>query len=170
MIQFKALIEKFDRKGEKSGWTYLSVPASLAEQLNNGCRKSFRVRGSLDGFQFRGVALIPMGEGNFILPLNEKSRKGTGKGKGEWLLVEMEADLEEKSLSEELLLCLSDEPAALLFFQSLPKSHQRYFSNWIEEAGTETTRTKRITQAVNALSVNLGFPEMIRMNKKKPQS
>jgi hypothetical protein len=47
----------------------------------------------------------------------------------------------------------------------LPKSHQKYFSNWIESARTESTKAKRIAQAVNALSIGLGYGEMMRMNK-----
>jgi uncharacterized protein YdeI (YjbR/CyaY-like superfamily) len=66
------------------------------------------------------------------------------------------------------LECLADEPQALDFFDKLAKSHQRYFSNWIESAKTESTKTRRIAQAVNALSYGLGFSEMIRLNKEKP--
>ena len=167
MIEFDALIEKFGIKGEKSGWTYLHIPAQLIDQLNPGIRQSFRVKGRLDQFPISGVALIPMGEGEFIMPLNAKLRKGVGKQKGERLMVEVELDLEEKPLQEELMICLEDEPKALQYFQSLPKGHQRYFSSWVESAKTEATRTRRISQAVNALALGLGFSEMIRMNKKR---
>ncbi len=93
-------------------------------------------------------------------------RKKIRKGNGDTLKICLEVDNKEKPLSEELLVCLADEPPALEFFRSLPKGHQRYFSNWIESSKTATTKTKRIAQAVNALALHLGFGEMIRMNKK----
>ncbi|WP_236614005.1 YdeI/OmpD-associated family protein [Nafulsella turpanensis] len=64
---------------------------------------------------------------------------------------------EEKPLLEELIICLQDEPAALNFFNILSDGNQRYFSNWIESAKKESTRTRRLSQAVNALALGFGF-------------
>ena len=58
----------------------------------------------------------------------------------------MKVDTFEKPLSVDFMECLSDEPKALEKFNSLPKGHQRYFSKWIEDAKTDPTKTKRITQ------------------------
>ena len=33
MIQFTALIERFGEQGEKTGWTYILIPAEKAQQL-----------------------------------------------------------------------------------------------------------------------------------------
>ena len=33
MIQFTTTIHKFGVKGEKTGWTYIEIPADLAQQL-----------------------------------------------------------------------------------------------------------------------------------------
>jgi len=30
MVSFKALLLKFDKKGEKTGWTYFEIPAHIA--------------------------------------------------------------------------------------------------------------------------------------------
>lgn len=166
MINFAAIIEKFDKKGEKSGWTYVHIPFELANELNPGQKKAFRVKGSIDGHPFEGTSLWPMGKGNFILPLNAGIRKAIRKAIGSEVQICIETDTEQPSLSNDLLECLSDEPSALQFFHSLPPSHQRYFSNWIQSAKTDTTKAKRILQAINALSMNLGFSEMIRINKK----
>jgi len=62
--------------------------------------------------------------------------------------------------------CLADEPPALTFFQSIPRSFQHYFSKWIESAKTEPTRTKRIAMAVSALAKKMNFPDMLRAQKK----
>jgi hypothetical protein len=47
MVQFTAIIKRFGQQGEKTGWTYIEVPAAMAEQLVPGNRKSFRVKGKL---------------------------------------------------------------------------------------------------------------------------
>jgi uncharacterized protein YdeI (YjbR/CyaY-like superfamily) len=65
---------------------------------------------------------------------------------------------------------LNDEPIALANFNKLPGSHQKYYSKWIESAKTEQTKTKRIAQAVNALTKNLHYGQMIRSLKKEPDN
>ena len=169
MIEFQAIIEKFQQKGEKTGWSYIEIPNELSEKLLPGNKKSFRVKGSLDSFNFTFLALIPVGDGNFILPINAAIRKNIRKQTGDVMQVKLEVDTEDKPFSQEFMQCLEDEPAALEFFFLLPKGHQRYFSNWIETAKTDQTKTKRIAQSVNALALGLGYPEMIRMNKKKEE-
>lgn len=151
--------------GEKTGWTYIEVPADLAQQLKPGNKKSFRVKGLLDQYPIAGVALIPMGEGNFIMSLNAEIRKGIGKRKGATLKVKLEVDERPQQINSELMDCLSDEPRALDFFNSLPQSHRVYFSKWIESAKTDATKAKRITMAVNALARSLPYNLMIREAK-----
>ena len=110
---------------------------------------------------------MPMGGGSFILPINAGMRKGTGKRKGAMLKVQLQAETKVKPLDTTLLDCLTDEPKALKYFQSLTPGHQRYFSNWIESAKTEETRAKRIAQSITALAKGLGYGEMIRSHKKE---
>ncbi len=168
MIKFEATIKKFEKKGEKSGWTYLEVPAEIAEHLFPGNKKSFRIKGFIDCLAVNQVALLPMGDGSFILVLNAAMRKVLKKVTGNYVQLAIITDTSEKPVSPELLTCLEDDPTAFEFFKTLTKGHQRYFSNWIESAKTEQTKAKRITQAVIALSMGLGYSEMIRENKNKP--
>jgi uncharacterized protein YdeI (YjbR/CyaY-like superfamily) len=69
-------------------------------------------------------------------------------------------------MNVEFMECLTDEPEALQFFNSLTGSHQRYFSKWIESAKTDDTKAKRIAQSINAFLKKQGFPEMMRANKR----
>ena len=46
MIKFTATILKFDKQGEKTGWTYIIIPSEMAQQLYPGNKKSFRVKAS----------------------------------------------------------------------------------------------------------------------------
>jgi hypothetical protein len=166
MVQFITTILKFAQQGEKTGWTYIIVPEKMALQLKPGNKKSFRVKGKLDDYVIKAVALLPRGGGDFIMAFNEGMRKGTGKQMGATLKVQLQTDDKPLVLNKEMMECLADEPPALAFFSSLPRSHQHYYSKWIGDARTEATRTKRIAQAVSGLAKKMDFGEMVRALKK----
>lgn len=165
MIQFTTTILKFGRQGEKTGWTYIVIPSDLAQRLNPGNRKEFKVKGKLDSHPVTRLSLLPMGDGTFILPLNAGLRKAICKKQGAQLKVQLEKDNSDFVFNADFMECLEDDPAAKQFFKSLTGSHQRYFSKWIDSAKTEPTRIKRISMAVNALARKWGYPEMLRGNK-----
>jgi len=167
MVQFNTVIQKFKSMGEKTGWTYFELPADIAQKLNPGNKKSFRVKGKLDNHKISGVAILPMGGGNFIMPLNGDMRKAIGKRHGAMLSVQLEEDKKDFVFNADFIACLDDEPKAKEFFQSLPASHQRYFSKWVDSAKTDETKAKRITMAVNALAKKWGYGEMIRASQGK---
>jgi hypothetical protein len=165
MIRFEAILQQFASNGEKTGWTYIEISAAQAKKLKPDNKRSFRVKGKLDSYSYANIGLLPMGEGDFIMAINATIRKAIKKSRGAKVKVQMELDLSEKPLSTDLMECLGDEPKALKKFNSLPPSHQKYFSNWIESAKTDSTKTKRITQSVIALAQGFGYSEMIRRNK-----
>lgn len=152
--------------GEKTGWTYISIPADIAEELNPGRRQSYRVKGKLDNFKIEGVAIMPMGDGAFVMAINADMRKGIAKKVGAKLDVQLTVDDNPEPVSSpEFMECLKDEPAAFEFFHTLTKGHRNYFMKWIESAKTETTKAKRIAMAVNAMVRKWDYPSMIRSNK-----
>jgi Domain of unknown function (DUF1905)/Bacteriocin-protection, YdeI or OmpD-Associated len=165
MLSFTAILKKFNEQGEKTGWTYIEVSSEQAQLLKPNTKKSFRVKGKLDSYAFEGVALVPMGEGNFIIAVNATMRQAIKKRKGDTVQVQLAFDEKGYQLNEDFITCLNDEPKALAYFNALPKGHQNYFSKWIESAKTIETKTKRITMAVIALAKQMGYPEMIRANK-----
>lgn len=165
MITFTTTILKFDKKGEKSGWTFIEISKKQGQKLKPDCKVSFRVKGTLDSHAIQKTAILPLGEGNFILPLNGAMRRAIGKKQGDKLKVTLEADDRKLTLSNDLLLCLKEDPDALKFFKSLPNSHQQYFSKWIESAKTAHTKTKRIVMAMTAFTKKQGFPEMLRASR-----
>ena len=168
MIQFVVTIHKFEKQGEKTGWTYIEIPVDIAQKLKPANKKSFRVKGKLDEFKISGVSLLPMGGGSFIMPINAAMRKGIGKKQGAMLNVQLAEDKKAYEINADFLECLKDEPTALKTFNSMPRSFQNYYSKWIESAKTEPTRTKRIAHAVSTLAKHMNFSEMIRsMHKEK---
>ncbi len=169
MVTYTTSILQFDKKGEKTGWSYIDVPADIAEQLKPGCKKSFKVKGKLDKFSIEQVSLLPMGNGNFIMPFNAVMRKGTGKKKGAMLKVQLAEDKKEYELNKDLMDCLADEPAAIAFFKTKNRSFQNYYSKWVESAKTEETKAKRIAMAVSSLAKKIEFGEMLKMERDKRQ-
>jgi len=153
--------------GEKTGWKYIVIPADIAQKLNKGVKTSYRVKGKLDSYPIKQVALLPMGEGEFIIPMNATIRKAIGKKEGAMLTVELELDKSAFAFNADFMACLDDAPEAKEHFKTLPGSHQKYFSKWIDSAKTDATKTKRIAMAVNALARQLRYNEMLREEKKK---
>lgn len=167
MVEFNTIILKFAEQGDKTGWTYIDIPADIAQQLKPGNKKSFRVKGYLDFHKFSGAALLPMGEGNFILALNAELRKGIRKSEGAMLKVQLEVDSDYFiETPAEVMECLNDDPDSLLYYNSLAKSHREYFLKWINSAKTEETRANRIVQMINAIAQRWDYGQMIRANRK----
>ena len=168
MVEFNTIILQFAEQGEKTGWSYIEIPADLAQQLKPGNKKSFRVKGMLDAFPVRGMALMPMGEGNFIMALKAEVRKGIHKNAGAMLQVRLEEDKDFKiEMPDDLKECFDFEPEAYDFFNSLAKSHREYFIKWIDSAKTNETRAKRIINTVNAMLRKWSYSRMIREMRKE---
>lgn len=168
MIAFETIMLQFDQQGEKTGWTYIEIPADIAEELKPGCKKSFRVKGELDGLAIAGRALLPMGEGKFILPLKADIRKAIRKNAGAMLAVKLEEDIDyQVAMPADLQECFDFEPDALTEFNSLPKSHRDYFIKWIDGAKTVATREKRIVNTINAMIRKWDYGTMIREMRKE---
>lgn len=167
MVKFTTLIKKFESQGEKTGWTYITIPAEQAQILFPGRKKSFTVKGKLDNHGIDGVSLLPMGAGDFIIPLNATLRKAIGKRQGFKLEVQLSLDNSPFKFNPDFIECLADEPKAKEHFENMPLSHQKYYSKWIDSAKTMETRAKRITMAVSSLAIKMDFGEMLRSNRKK---
>jgi hypothetical protein len=167
MVHFNAVIKKFNEQGEKTGWSYIEIPEEIASKIKPGYRKSFRVKGLLDNYTIERTSLLPMGGGTFIIPINATTRKALGKRKGAVIKASLTEDVRDVEINETFLICLADEPAALEFFNSLPRGHRNYFSKWIESAKAEETKASRIARAVTALSHKLGYSEMMRLGREE---
>ncbi len=169
MVQFTAAIQQFAAKGEKTGWSYISVPADIAEQLNPGVRKSYRVKGKLDDFAIKGVALIPMGGGSFLIAVNAAMRKGIHKKKGAMVKLQLVVDKAPLEVPAGLLECLADEPNAKKAFDNLKESHRNYFIKWVGGVKGEVAVAKRIAMVVTAMLKGYDFVEMMREQKKEKE-
>jgi hypothetical protein len=128
MLHFKTRLQKFEKQGEKTGWTYIIISGDQAAAINPATKASFRVKGKLDSHAIEKVALLPMGDGSYIMPVNAAMRKAIRKQKGDAVNVHLELDKEPIQIDADFMACLNDEPVALKNFQAFPKGHQNYFS------------------------------------------
>jgi len=168
MIYIKAEIEKFEQMGEKTGWSYVFIPATIANQIKPDYKRAFRVMGKIDEININGIATTPMGEGDFIIALKAELRKKLKKEAGAKIELWLEEDKNFKiEMPEDLEICLANEHGLLEHFLQQPKSHQNYFIKWINEAKTETTRTKRLVMTVTAMHKQQDFGAMIRASQGK---
>ncbi|WP_421943950.1 YdeI/OmpD-associated family protein [Pedobacter sp.] len=166
MIHFKSEIERFEKMGDKTGWSYIFIPNAIANEIKPGWKVSFRVKGKIDNVEISGMATTPMGAGDFIIALKSELRKKLKKEAGANVEISLEEDKDFKiEMPEDLELCLSEEAHLLSNFLKLAKSHQNYFIKWINEAKTETTRTKRLALTVNAMDKQQDYGTMIRESR-----
>lgn len=157
MTRFTTSLQQFDEKGEKSGWTYILIPQDMALSLSPGSRKTFRVKGKIDEYNIKGVAVMPMGDGSFILPVNAQMRKALGKRKGALVKVSLAKDPMQPEIPPALAACLDYEPQAKTFFEQLPLSQRNYYSNWVVAVKSESLQATRIAQVIDALHLGYNF-------------
>ncbi|TWR27346.1 DUF1905 domain-containing protein [Mucilaginibacter pallidiroseus] len=167
MVDFNTIILQVSEPGDKKGWSYIELPADLAQDLLPGNKQAFRVKGKLDEVAVSGLSAMPMGNGNFLLAIKQQIRKALRKEAGAMLRVSLAHDKDFKiEAPDDLLDCLGDEPQALAFFNSLSKSHRGYFIKWINDAKTEQTRANRIAATINATARHMDYGAMLRELKK----
>jgi len=172
MVAFQAEILKAETQGAAmAGWAYVEVPYAIANRIKSDYKQVYRVRGQIDGHVFSGLALMPMGEGDYFLAINGTMRRVLKKGVGDLLALVLEEDGDFRiEIPEDLEICLLDEDENLMEkFMALAKSHRNYFIKYIAEAKTEPTRTKRIAMTVEAMDLGLDFGAMIRLDKARRQ-
>ncbi|RYF11501.1 MAG: DUF1905 domain-containing protein [Flavobacteriales bacterium] len=167
MVNLKAEIEKFDANGEKTGWSYVFIPAEVAQKIKPDDKRGMRVKGTIDQIAISGKSLLPMGGGDFIFTLDAKLRKQLNKAVGNPVTLSLALDTDFKiEMPEDLEMCLGQEEGLLEHFLSYTKAHQNYFIVWLNTAKTEATRTKRLIMIVDAMAKKQDYGLMLRSNKK----
>ncbi|MHA4847453.1 YdeI/OmpD-associated family protein [Flavitalea antarctica] len=164
-VEFTTTMMKYDKNGDKTNWTFIRVNADTADKIKPGVKTTFRVFGQLDEYKISQVALLPTGEGDFIMPINATMRKHLRKQAGAKIKVRIAAEQSKPPLDADLVQCLKEEPDAWKTFSALSQSHQRYFSNWVESAKTDNTRAKRIAHTITAMLRNWDYGQLIRSLK-----
>ncbi|RYD52165.1 MAG: DUF1905 domain-containing protein [Sphingobacteriales bacterium] len=165
MISFEATLEQFGYHGDKTHWTFITLPQEQAGQLHAADRKSFRVKGWIDAVPIAQIAVQPVKDGGYLLALNASLRRKLRKEAGQTVLLRLFKDESAPDQPDEFLVAIQSDPDAQLTWDQLTASHQRYYVNHIVAARTPETRFNRIAQSVAALANGWSFGEMIRAQK-----
>ena len=150
LVDKKYKLQKYPGKG---GWTYAAI-----DEIKPDTKNKFgwvQVSGTIDGFPLKRYKLMPMGNGRLFLPVRAEIRKQIRKKEGDTIHVILYADDSAVEVPQEFLDCLSDEPAALSFFQKLSDSEKQFYITWVYTAKKEETKIKRLASAVIRLSKGL---------------
>lgn len=145
---FKAILES---TGERMRWVIARVPFDIAKAWPE--RNGRRVRGSINGFEFRTSLFPEKGGERYVLLVNRKMQSGAKAGPGENVRIILEPDLEERpvDIPVEFERALKGERALRKYFESISPSMQKGFTNYIGEAKSAEIRRKRAGQMAEAL-------------------
>ena len=146
LVNKKYVLEKFHGKG---GWTYVRVyNVRPNKKVPFGLVK---VRGTIDDYEIKKYHLMPMGNGDLLLPVKFEIRKKIKKEEGDTVHVILYPDTAPLEIPEEMLLCLQDEPMALKFFDSLSESERKFYIEWVYGAKKEETKVDRLAKTITRL-------------------
>jgi hypothetical protein len=166
MYSFSSIILKFASKGEKTGWTYIDIPGDIIEKLRLPDKKAFRIKGFIDDAKIEKLSTYPVGEGRFIIAINNELKKKLGKKEGAKVTVKLTLDKSKGLQSEELIAALKEDKIAFTQFSSLLLSHRNYFHRYVATAKGADTKAGRIVNVINAMYRKQDFGQMIRALKK----
>ncbi|MGH3019672.1 MAG: YdeI/OmpD-associated family protein [Gaiellaceae bacterium] len=142
--------ERFDTTLQVEGRTatFFEVPLDVPEIFG---RARPPVRVTIGDHTYRST--IAVYGGRYFLPLNRQNREAAGVAAGERVTVELEADLEERTVEvpDDLRAALDGDDEARGAFESLSYSHRKEYTDWIVEAKRDDTRRRRIAKTLERL-------------------
>jgi len=143
------LLQKIPGKG---GWTYALIPEVKPDKHNHF--GWVRVKGSIDGYQFKAYHMLPMGSGSLFLPVKGEIRKKIGKQAGDYVHIILFLDNNPIEVPLEIQECLLDYPKAEGAFRKITEAEKKAFIEWIYAAKKDETKANRIAQMIQMLENN----------------
>jgi uncharacterized protein YdeI (YjbR/CyaY-like superfamily) len=137
---FTALLEP---DGTQLRWGIARVPFDIAKVWPE--RRGRRVRGDIEGFQFRtSLFPDPRGTGQILL-VNKQMQAGAQARAGTKVRIRLEPDLEERPtiIPAELAKIFKCDRALRKWFDELSPSMRREIGKWVDEVKGEAVRQKR---------------------------
>jgi uncharacterized protein YdeI (YjbR/CyaY-like superfamily) len=127
-------------------WVIVHVPFDPTKVWPN--RKRLRVKGTINGFEFR-TSLFGSTRGGHVLLVNKKMQKGAKVAVGDSAAIVIEPDLEERTVvvPPELVAQLKQDRSLRLWFEQLNYSMRKYITDLVVEAKSPEVRLRRAEQA-----------------------
>ena len=142
--------ERFDTTLQVEGRTatFFEVPLDVPAVFG---RARPPVRVTIGDHTYRST--IAVYGGRYFLPLNRQNRVAAGVAAGERVTVQLEADLEERTVEvpDDLRAALDGDDEARSAFEALSYSHRKEYAAWIVEAKRDETRRRRIAKTLERL-------------------
>jgi hypothetical protein len=117
-----------------------------------GTKGQVKVKAWFDGELYRG-SLVRMGQSCHWIGITKAIRSKIGKGPGERIAVEIERDVEERSVEipGELLEFLKTDRRLSQVFEKLSYTNRKEIAKLISEAKRPETRERRLRQVIERL-------------------
>jgi uncharacterized protein YdeI (YjbR/CyaY-like superfamily) len=147
----KTFSATLDRRTRNTlNWTIIWIPFDVAKVW--GSRGHLRVKGEINGFQFR-TALLPTRAGRHFMIVNKQMQKGAKVRPGMEARFRLEADTEKRAVpvAPELEKLVRSSRRLKKFYQSLSPSTRVDISRFVAAAKQPATRLRRAERMAERL-------------------
>jgi uncharacterized protein YdeI (YjbR/CyaY-like superfamily) len=143
-----------ERMRSRLNWTVVYIPFDVAKLW--GSRGQFRVKGQINGFEFR-TSLFPTGQGGHILLVNKKMQKGARAVAGTIARFELEPDTEMRivAVPTELNQILAEDRALRRWYDRLNHSTRNDIAKWVSDPKNPEARLRRAEQIAERLMATM---------------
>jgi uncharacterized protein YdeI (YjbR/CyaY-like superfamily) len=158
---FDAVLE---RKPGRLGWTIVRIPFDVAKVW--GVRGQLRVKGDINGFEFR-TSLFPDGKGGHALLVNKKMQRGAGVVAGAKAHFRLEPDTAERvvQVPAELAKVLAESKRLQKYYESFNHSMRRWMADQVAGGKGAATRVRKAEliaeQLMEAMEAERELPPLI---------
>jgi uncharacterized protein YdeI (YjbR/CyaY-like superfamily) len=141
---------RLERMRSRLNWIILPMPFDAAKLW--GLRGQIKVKGDINGFGFR-TSLFPTREGQHFLLVNKRMQKGARAVEGSVARVQMELDVEERTVTvpDELMGILKEDRALRSWYDKLNHSTRNDIAKWVTEPKSNEARSRRAEQIAERL-------------------
>jgi uncharacterized protein YdeI (YjbR/CyaY-like superfamily) len=141
---------RLERMRSRLNWIILRMPFDAAKLW--GLRGQIKVKGDINGFGFR-TSLFPTREGQHFLLVNRRMQKGARAVEGSVARVQMELDVEERTVTvpDELMGILKEDRALRSWYDKLNHSTRNDIAKWVTEPKSNEARSRRAEQIAERL-------------------
>ena len=145
--RFRVLLERH----ATSEATGIVIPFDVLKVF--GTRARVPVRGTLNGYAFRG-SLFPVGDGTHYMVVRKELREAAGVEGGQTIAVTLERDDEPRTVTPpaDLARALRQNKDARAAWDKLSYTHRREYAELIEGAKRPETRARRVEKALSQLA------------------